>query len=98
MTPADQGIQAAKQDAMAEKFDLPEFFSYLYARWQDESEYEDFAEYFEALRKRLPGGATLDSMTKRPFRAVYTLSDGTRKWIKATSRQVTWGGFIKKTA
>ena len=40
---------------------------YLYGRWQDEREYEDFAEYRKAAQEVIPYPIT---MTKRPF-AIY---------------------------
>ena len=40
----------------------------LYGRWQDEREYEDFADYKRAMEKTLNGmGYTLVKMTKSPF-------------------------------
>lgn len=42
-------------------------FSYLYERWQDEKEYEDFNEYVVAMMKSMPEGSTLIKGSKRPF-------------------------------
>ena len=72
------------------------FMEYLYIRWQDEKEYEDFKEYEGGMIKNLPDGATMESMTKRPFRCIFRLADGTRKWIKVTSTAITCGGFVKR--
>tara|TARA_R100000234_G_scaffold109729_1_gene81712 strand:- start:20 stop:328 length:309 start_codon:yes stop_codon:yes gene_type:complete len=41
---------------------------YLYDRWQDEGDYEDFAEYRKAAQHFIPYPIT--KMTKRPF-AIY---------------------------
>lgn len=42
-------------------------FSYLYERWQDEKEFEDFNEYVVAMMKSMPEGSTLIKGSKRPF-------------------------------
>lgn len=42
-------------------------FEYLYYRWQDEKQYEDFNEYVNVMMKFMPIGATLIKGTKRPF-------------------------------
>lgn len=73
---------------------LAEFFGYLYGRWQDEREYEDFAEYRVALMKKLDG-AVVTSFTKSPFRATWVETDGTRRYMQANSKQITWGRLGK---
>ena len=41
---------------------------YLYSRWQDEKEYEDFNEYIESAKESVTeAGGTFVSMKKRPF-------------------------------
>ncbi len=47
--------------------DLNETMMYLYARWQDEKEYEDIAEYGRVLAVKLPEGFKLIKMSKKPF-------------------------------
>ena len=47
-----------------------EQFMYLYERWQDEKEYEDFNDYVTIMMKYMPEGATLVKGTKRPFGVV----------------------------
>ena len=42
-------------------------FDYLYWRWQDEKQYEDFNDYVGAMMKYMPSGATLVKGSKRPF-------------------------------
>lgn len=44
-----------------------EHFLYLYERWQDEKEYEDFNDYVTSMMQSMPKGATLVKGTKRPF-------------------------------
>jgi hypothetical protein len=45
-------------------------FEYLYDRWQDEKDYEDFNAYAESMMVHMPEGATLVKGTKRPFGVV----------------------------
>lgn len=49
------------------------FFEYLYGRWRDEREYEDFKDYKAAMVKSMPFGVTLDTMTARPFSITFTM-------------------------
>ncbi len=48
--------------------------SQLYFRWQDEREYEDFAEYAQAMEQNVlavsPAGTVFIKGTKRPFGCV----------------------------
>lgn len=46
---------------------LQKLMSNLYARWLDEREYEDIAEYGKAVERNLPEGVTFVKITKRPF-------------------------------
>lgn len=74
-----------------------EEFAGLFDRWQAEREYEDFEDYKRVCANALEStGAKLVEMGKRPFRMVYQLPSGEKKWMKATSREVTWGGYVKK--
>jgi hypothetical protein len=66
-----------------------DFFGYLYGRWQDEKEYEDFQEYIDAVENRL--GLPIETMTKRPFEVVVFANRDWFIYFKATSRQVEWG-------
>jgi hypothetical protein len=68
----------------------------LYARWQDERGYEDFIDYIEHMKSKLPDGAVLNKMTKRPFRIEYTMADGARRWISVTSTETKWGGYAPR--
>ena len=44
-----------------------EHFDYLYYRWQDEKQYEDFNDYVKSMMTVMPEGATLIKGSKRPF-------------------------------
>ncbi len=50
---------------------------YLYARWQDEREYEDINDYGTAISPRLErhGGVTFKKMQKRPFGFVFMVDN-----------------------
>ena len=50
------------------------FLMNLYERWQDEHEYEDFADYRAAAFENCPG---LTALWAHPFRAEYAAADGT---------------------
>lgn len=52
--------------------DMVDFFANLYYRWQDEHEYEDFAEYKKALAKR--SGFSIKRFSKSPFKAIFEVS------------------------
>lgn len=49
-----------------------EYISYLANRWSDESEYEEFSEYVDAMKKHLPKDVTSIKMTRRPFACSFT--------------------------
>lgn len=71
-------------DTMAERI------AYLHARWQDEKEYEDFAEYRRVVEKRLPEGFTLTDMTKRPFAFTFTIGTPALYWMGVRGDHVCW--------
>lgn len=75
---------------------LADKVAYLFARWQDEKEFEDFEDYRAHMRDCLPEGATLTRMTPRPFRVEYTMPDGARRWISSTTRKTEWGFYESK--
>ena len=57
----------------------------LEQRWQDESEYEDFADYIESARRALAkAGATLQQLTKYPFTCVFYI-DSPKALYRITS-------------
>ena len=74
---------------------LAQVLSDLKYRWQDEREYEDFADYINAVKAKLPEGATFTSLTKT-FELRFSLADGTPKWMRVKGNGVMWGGFTKK--
>lgn len=70
-----------------------DFLATLRDRWQDEKEYEDFADYVEAMKKALPADIHLVKMTKSPFGFTFTVDNqpGAVYEMRATARQVRWG-------
>lgn len=66
------------------------FFDYLYGRWQDEKEYEDFEEYRKAMAQKLPPGSEVLAFTKAPFRIVYR-HEGLDRYIAVRGKHVEWG-------
>jgi len=69
-------------EALVKKFatDEVEKIEYLYGRWQDEKEYEDFQEYidfFKRLLEKYPGIKFLRA-TKSPF--VFHVAIGAERW------------------
>ncbi|MCP4599267.1 MAG: hypothetical protein GY847_01800 [Proteobacteria bacterium] len=67
--------------------ELIDAMGYLFDRWQDEKEYEDFSEYIKMAKKALPDDCTFVSMKKRPFRIYF--SDTTREYyLNVTSRKM----------
>jgi len=78
-----------KRKKLAEKiFDgLEILMCNLYARWQDEKEYEDFEDYIHLVKNKLKEfKVTFLKMTKRPFCVHYEL-DGVTYVIFVNSRQ-----------
>jgi hypothetical protein len=71
---------------------------YLWARWQDEREYEDFKDYVESIeakfRTELPAAKVL-KVTKRPFKVDFEL-EGERRFVKVTGTSASWGKYIRK--
>lgn len=55
----------------------------LYERWQDESQYENIADYGAVIAKQLPAGVTLVGMHKRPFGFTFTDKVGLQKFTVA---------------
>jgi hypothetical protein len=73
---------------------LAKFMHTLRCRWEDEQEYEDIAEYRQAIVKacKVPG-VTFGNMTKKPFEIHFTTFSGTRQAkhysLRATLSSVT---------
>ena len=69
---------------------LKDAMIYLYGRWQDESQYEDFHEYISYIKKRLPKGATKMTFTKRPFEMKFWV--GTKKFgVRVMATRIMFG-------
>ena len=62
---------------------------YLYDRWQDEKDYEDFADYKGNIKRLLNDeGAKFIGLKQRPFELTYEDAYADRKVIvRATSKQ-----------
>lgn len=61
----------------------------LWARWQDEKEYEDINEYGARIAKEFPEGWKLLKSTKRPF-GVHVEIDGLKWEISVTATGIKW--------
>lgn len=73
---------------------LSDYLVYLHNRWIDEREYEDFNEYRKAMSNKLAeNGCKMIKFTKRPWQIVFTMSDGSRKWMKVRGDTLEWGGY-----
>lgn len=67
-------------DNVFEELDKKGFLNkleYLYSRWLDESEYEDFNDYIAEAKKALPDTYSFVKMSKRPFSVTFTFVDKT---------------------
>lgn len=62
---------------------------YLWSRWQDEKEYEDFGEYEKVLRTLVPEGFTFVKSSKRPFGMRVSYS-GIHAVVTVTGRSIGW--------
>lgn len=73
--------------------DVLESMGYLYSRWQDEKQYEDFEEYKKVMIKNLEPfeGFTLTKATKRPFGFQFTIGNGALYAVEVNSRSSSWG-------
>lgn len=74
--------------AMSER--LADLMATLWARWQDEWDYEDIADYAIPIRKVLPAGVTLEYMTKTPFGFVFSVGTAATYEITITARTYAW--------
>lgn len=66
------------------------FLIYLADRWRDESQYEDFSEYGEAMKSKLAAvpDATFIAMTKRPFGFKWRGNDGYERHTTITRDRI----------
>lgn len=67
-----------------------DWLSYLYGRWQDEKEYEDFEDYKKHFAKM--SGFTVTSAKKSPFSFTFSVPGfpAATYEIKVTARSVAW--------
>jgi hypothetical protein len=69
---------------------LTESLCNLYARWQEEHEYEDIADYQAVIQPQVESmGATFSKMTKRPFGFVCQ-AEGKTYQFKVTTREYAY--------
>ena len=62
---------------------------YLWGRWQDEKEYEDFDEYANVMKAMVENaGIKFVKASKRPFG--YTIDIGRQVMIYATATHLNW--------
>jgi hypothetical protein len=76
---------------------LVEPFSYLHGRWQDEKEYENFADYIVAAKERCEDlGFKFVSLTKRPFALTFVADDGDTREMRRKGNNIIWFNLGKK--
>jgi len=72
-------MEETARKALANKIfeEMQEFLTQLYGRWQDEKEYEDFADYKAIVAKTFSEKYPVSdiSLAKRPFAVTFTLAD-----------------------
>ena len=86
-------VEKEKKDIVAvfgkEVFNaVADSLAYLYARWQDEKEYEDFEEYKNEAKKILPTNCEFKKMTKNPFELIF-IYENVEHHIRVNSRVVS---------
>lgn len=65
------------------------YLDYLYGRWLDEQEYEDFADYSKAMQKMATdANITFVKAQKRPFGFVVDI--GRKILLYASQKQLGW--------
>ena len=66
--------------------------AYLYSRWLDEREYEDFKDYASVIRKSVPAGLRAVKVTKSPFGLTFTVDSepGNVYSMSVNSKSLTW--------
>ncbi len=60
----------------------------LAARWNDEREYEDFADYRDAIKLMFPAPFTVTKITSRPFAVSFTHPIDNRTFRVAVGRKI----------
>ena len=86
-------MEQNERDQINQIFDkVAHNLSYLYDRWQDEREYEDFKMYEKAMRdllKEVQPEAYFIKATKRPFGYTFNFN-GLQIQFKVTSKNMQW--------
>ena len=81
-------LESHKQiDALLEQ--RGEDLCYLYDRWQDEQEYEDFAEYREAAQRIIPIPSR--SLRSPPSRSTFPRTKRTTRSASPTAKSISGG-------
>lgn len=63
---------------------------YLYDRWQDEYQYEDFNDYIDAMRKMLPDDFKFEGATRRPFGVRFSIKGAGMYFFGVNSTKLYW--------
>jgi hypothetical protein len=85
-----QTILKAQTAASIFFHDAQNTFEHLWARWQDEKEYEDIADYADPLAKiATPLGVSIVKMHRSPFGCQFKTTDG-NYIVKVTSREYSY--------
>ncbi len=63
------------------------YLEYLFDRWNEEKQYEDFKDYKKEVVKRLSEGMTLFRMIKKPFEVVVEI-DNKKYGIRINKKDV----------
>lgn len=74
---------AAQFDAVAPALDQ------LAARWSDEQEYEDFADYQKAAISKFPAPFVVKSVSRRPFAVSFTHPSDNNLWTIKVGRKIS---------
>lgn len=88
MTPAAKVVNS-KLNALIEN--NSDRLGYLWSRWQDEKEYEDFGTYADEMKKLIPEGFKFVKATKSPFGFQVQPDDfKIIVQVRVTSREIGW--------
>jgi hypothetical protein len=69
---------------------------YLWSRWQDEKEYEDWNDYVKELSKLVPVGAENVTYSKHPFGITFELCEGNFRGKYTINYTSKGGGWERK--
>lgn len=70
--------------------DTSNLLEQLAARWTDEKEYEDIAEYQKVLVAKMPTGFVFTKMNKRPFGFRFTIGTDAEYQMYVKGRKIGW--------